>query len=95
MICLDDHNARMNMLEKDSVLRAFVEDDIVYLDKDSQPEPTLSLFIDNVIQWHRDRNLIDGSTDKDQYMKLIQEAGELSDSLCKGKDIKDLSLIHI
>ena len=40
-------------------------------------------------QWHRDRNLIDGSTDKDQYMKLIQEAGELSDSLCKGKDIKD------
>ena len=40
-------------------------------------------------QWHRNRNLIDGSTDKDQYMKLIQEAGELSDSLCKGKDIKD------
>ena len=40
-------------------------------------------------QWHRDRNLIDGSTDKDQYMKLIQEAGELSGSLCKGKDIKD------
>ena len=52
-------------------------------------------------QWHRDRNLIDGSTDKDQYMKLIQEAGELSDSLCKGKDVRDdigdmmLSLIHI
>tara|TARA_Y100000746_G_scaffold13378_1_gene10871 strand:- start:303 stop:602 length:300 start_codon:yes stop_codon:yes gene_type:complete len=40
-------------------------------------------------QWHKDRNLIDGSTDKDQYMKLIQEAGELSDSLCKGKDISD------
>ena len=40
-------------------------------------------------QWHRDRNLIDGSSDKDQYMKLIQEAGELSDNLCKGKDIKD------
>ena len=40
-------------------------------------------------QWHKDRNLIDGSTDKDQYMKLIQEVGELSDSLCKGKDISD------
>ena len=40
-------------------------------------------------QWHKDRNLIKGSTDKDQYMKLIQEAGELSDSLCKGKDIRD------
>ena len=40
-------------------------------------------------QWHKDRNLIDGSTDKDQYMKLIQEAGELSDSICKNKDIRD------
>ena len=40
-------------------------------------------------QWYRDRNLIEGSTDKDQYLKLIQEAGELSDSLCKGKDIRD------
>ena len=40
-------------------------------------------------QWHRDRNLIDGSTDKDQYLKLIQETGELSDSLCKNKDIRD------
>ena len=44
---------------------------------------------DLISQWHKDRNLIEGSTDKDQYMKLIQEAGELSDSLCKGKDIKD------
>ena len=42
-----------------------------------------------IAQWHHDRNLINGSTDKDQYMKLIQEAGELSDSLCKGKDIRD------
>ncbi len=42
-----------------------------------------------IAQWHLDRNLIDGSTDKDQYMKLIQEAGELSDSLCKEKDIRD------
>lgn len=40
-------------------------------------------------QWHHDRNLIEGSTDKDQYLKLIQEAGELSDSICKGKDIRD------
>ena len=35
------------------------------------------------------RNLIEGSTDKDQYMKLIQEAGELSDNICKGRDIRD------
>jgi NTP pyrophosphatase (non-canonical NTP hydrolase) len=44
---------------------------------------------DKIISWHYDRNLIEGSTDKDQYMKLIQEMGELSDSICKGKDIRD------
>lgn len=42
-----------------------------------------------VKQWHHDRNLIAGANDKDQYMKLIQEAGELSDNICKGKDIRD------
>lgn len=45
--------------------------------------------VNKIAQWHYDRNLIDGATDKDQYMKLIQEAGELSDNICKGKDIKD------
>tara|TARA_Y100000385_G_C12564960_1_gene413786 strand:+ start:185 stop:490 length:306 start_codon:yes stop_codon:yes gene_type:complete len=43
----------------------------------------------NIKAWHHCRNLIHGSTDKDQYMKLIQEAGELSDNICKGKDISD------
>lgn len=45
--------------------------------------------IEKIKQWHRDRNLIDGSTDKDQALKLLQELGELSDSICKGEDIKD------
>ena len=45
--------------------------------------------IERIKQWHHDRNLIKGSTDKDQYMKLIQEAGELSDNICKGNDISD------
>lgn len=49
----------------------------------------MKLIVENIAQWHRDRNLIEGSTDKDQYMKLIQEAGELSDNICKGKDIRD------
>ena len=53
---LDDHNARMNMLGQ--------QEDIVWLDEEvSDTCPTLSYFIDNVVQWHRDRNLIDGSTD--------------------------------
>ena len=46
--------------------------------------------LDNLIRsWHHDRNLIEGATDKDQYMKLIQEAGELSDNICKGRDVSD------
>lgn len=40
-------------------------------------------------QWHYDRNLISGSTDKDQALKLIQEMGELSDNVCKGRDVSD------
>jgi len=50
---------------------------------------TLETYIGKVSQWHRDRNLIDGSTDKDQALKLLQELGELSDSVCKGEDISD------
>ena len=43
----------------------------------------------DIKQWLRDRNLIDGATDKDQLAKLIQEMGELSDNICKGRDIRD------
>lgn len=46
-------------------------------------------WIEHIRQWHHDRNLIDGSDDKTQFAKLIQEAGELSDNICKGKDIRD------
>ena len=49
----------------------------------------MKIIIDKVIQWHEDRNLIEGSTDKDQVLKLQQELGELSDSVCKQKDVKD------
>ena len=42
-----------------------------------------------IAQWHHDRNLIEGSDDKSQFAKLIQEAGELSDNICKGNDISD------
>lgn len=39
--------------------------------------------------WHHQRNLIEGSTDKDQFHKLIQECAELSDNICKKRDIRD------
>ena len=89
---LDDHNARMQMLDKDVLQAELISDGITFIDDiedGDKPVSTLSYFIDNVVQWHHDRNLIDGSTDKDQTLKLLQELGELSDSVCKGKDIKD------
>ena len=46
-------------------------------------------WVNNIKRWHYDRNLIEGSDDKTQFAKLIQEAGELSDNICKGKDIRD------
>jgi NTP pyrophosphatase (non-canonical NTP hydrolase) len=45
--------------------------------------------LNSIAEWHHDRNLIEGSTDKDQFAKLIQECGELSDNMCKGNDMKD------
>tara|TARA_B100000780_G_scaffold7363_1_gene5514 strand:- start:1681 stop:2025 length:345 start_codon:yes stop_codon:yes gene_type:complete len=59
----------------------------------------IELTIQNVKQWHEARNLIHGSSDKDQVLKLIQELGELSDSICKGltpiDDIGDIIVVLI
>ena len=50
---------------------------------------TLQSLINDVTIWHYNRNLINGSSDKDQFHKLIQECAELSDNMCKGNDIRD------
>jgi NTP pyrophosphatase (non-canonical NTP hydrolase) len=49
----------------------------------------MEILAKKIAKWHHERNLIYGATDKDQFCKLIQEAGELSDNICKGKDISD------
>ena len=49
----------------------------------------VDILIKCIAKWHHDRNLIEGSDDKSQFAKLIQEAGELSDNICKGNDISD------
>ena len=49
----------------------------------------LKELIEKTNKWFEDRNLIQGSTDKDQILKLMQELGELSDPACKGEDIRD------
>lgn len=50
---------------------------------------TVRVVIDQITQWHHDRNLIEGSDDKTQFAKLISEAGELATSIAKGKDCRD------
>lgn len=45
--------------------------------------------VDSVVQWHRDRNLIAGTSDDKQFLKLLEEVGELAGNLARGKDIKD------
>lgn len=45
--------------------------------------------VQKVGDWHHARNLIDGSTDQAQYVKLIEEAGELAGNIARGKCIKD------
>jgi NTP pyrophosphatase (non-canonical NTP hydrolase) len=42
-----------------------------------------------IVEWGERRNLIKGSSSKDQFCKLMQECGELSDSICKGINPKD------
>lgn len=69
-----DYLARMSMLENQNTIHKNVG---------------TKTCIEKITQWHHNRNLIEGSTDKDQFCKLMQEAGELSDSICKGKDVSD------
>lgn len=52
-------------------------------------EQYLAHFVHLVREWHHARNLIKGANDKDQLCKLVQEVGELSDNICKGKDVRD------
>tara|TARA_R110000851_G_C12988728_1_gene557090 strand:+ start:234 stop:518 length:285 start_codon:yes stop_codon:yes gene_type:complete len=42
-----------------------------------------------IAAWHHARNLIKGSTDQAQFLKLAEEVGELAGNLARGKDISD------
>ena len=50
-------------------------------------------YISKITQWHHDRNLIDGATDKDQLAKLIQEMGELVTIFVKVKTLQTTLVI--
>jgi len=41
------------------------------------------IYADLICQWAQDRNLIEGSDLKSQFVKLIEEAGELANAIAK------------
>ena len=45
-------------------------------------------YADLIRQWAEDRNLIEGSDLKSQFVKLIEEAGELANAIAKKNDIE-------
>lgn len=45
--------------------------------------------VNKIVQWHIDRNLIEGATDEGQFKKLMSEFGEYSDNLAKDRCVKD------
>lgn len=40
---------------------------------------------DQIRQWATDRNLIEGATPQMQFVKLIEEVGELAEGIAKGR----------
>jgi NTP pyrophosphatase (non-canonical NTP hydrolase) len=46
------------------------------------------IYADLIRQWATDRNLIEGSDIKSQFVKLIEEAGELANAIGKKNDIE-------
>ncbi len=46
---------------------------------------------DNIRKWAHERNIIDGATPQAQFVKLIEEVGELAHGMSKGRpeEIKD------
>jgi NTP pyrophosphatase (non-canonical NTP hydrolase) len=46
------------------------------------------IYADLIRQWATDRNLIEGSDIKSQFVKLIEEAGELANAIAKKNDIE-------
>ena len=59
----------------------------------------MNKLIEQVKQWHYDRNLIEGSTDKSQMGKLYEEVKELNESVYYNKspidDIGDIMVVLI
>ena len=49
----------------------------------------IETLIDKTIQWHKDRNLIEGSTDAAQHTKLVEEVKELETNILLSQPVID------
>lgn len=88
--CIGDEESRMPKFQNEYGLPQYVHLGDV--------EPVLCLEMrlhqtldELVIQWAADRNILEGSTRKDQMTKLMEEIGELASGIAKGKEplVKD------
>lgn len=52
-------------------------------------EVQLPEYLEYIKAWHEARNLVGGSNNPAQFLKLIEEVGELAGNLARGKDIRD------
>jgi len=50
---------------------------------------SLAELCSEVAAWHQDRNLVHGSTNQAQVVKLLEEAGELARAVARGEDVAD------
>jgi len=50
---------------------------------------TLDEYEENSLMWAKERGILQNSSPKTQYIKLMEEAGELASNLLKGKSTKD------
>ena len=54
---------------------------------------TFKTLNDLTLQWARDRNLIEGSDPKSQFLKTVSEMGELADAINKGSTEEQIDAI--
>jgi len=50
---------------------------------------SLEIYEELIIEWSRERGILDNSTAQIQGLKLVSEIGELCDNLAKGRDVRD------
>ncbi|AUR93074.1 hypothetical protein NVP1182O_32 [Vibrio phage 1.182.O._10N.286.46.E1] len=54
-----------------------------------QSNDMLDYKLELIAEWHHARCLVDGATDATQFVKLMEEVGELAGNLARSKDIRD------